>query len=100
MRYEELLFCRWQRRFLRHARSTTEISLLLLLIEHDGEIAVATCKIIILRIAFKGIGDFSVMLDQQQKFLYFFFSNYPRDLSEQGVAEEEVEKFLLLIEHD
>src|SRR5256885_1433775 len=26
------------------------------------------------------------MLDQQKQFLYFFFSNYPADLSEQGVA--------------
>src|SRR5437879_4309156 len=33
-----------------------EVEKFLLLIEHDGEIAVATCKIIILRIAFKGVG--------------------------------------------
>lgn len=33
-----------------------------------------------------GNGDFSVMLDARKQFLYFFFSNYPKDVPEQGVA--------------
>src|SRR5438093_12994510 len=33
-----------------------------------------------------GNGDFSVMLDAREEFLYFFFSNYPSDAAEQGVA--------------
>ena len=33
-----------------------------------------------------GNGDFSIMLDAKKEFLYFFFSNYPNDVSEQGVA--------------
>ncbi len=33
-----------------------------------------------------GNGDFSVMLDARTQFLYFFFSNYPKDVPEQGVA--------------
>lgn len=33
-----------------------------------------------------GNGDFSVMLDANQQFLYFFFSNYPSVIAEQGVA--------------
>lgn len=33
-----------------------------------------------------GNGDFSVMLDGRKQFLYFLFSNYPKDIPEQGVA--------------
>ncbi|MBI3851985.1 MAG: hypothetical protein HY298_17140 [Verrucomicrobia bacterium] len=33
-----------------------------------------------------GNGDFSVMLDAKKEFLYFFFSNYPKNVPEQGVA--------------
>jgi hypothetical protein len=33
-----------------------------------------------------GHGDFSVMLDAEKQFLYFFFGNYAGDVSEQGVA--------------
>jgi hypothetical protein len=33
-----------------------------------------------------GNGDFSVMLDQEEKYLYFFFGTYAGDLSEQGVS--------------
>lgn len=33
-----------------------------------------------------GNGDFSVMLDARKEFLYFFFSNYPNNIAEQGVA--------------
>jgi len=33
-----------------------------------------------------GNGDFSVMLDAKQEFLYFFFSTYPSIVAEQGVA--------------
>jgi hypothetical protein len=33
-----------------------------------------------------GVGDFSVMLDQSERDLHFFFSSYHRDLLHQGVA--------------
>lgn len=33
-----------------------------------------------------GNGDFSVLLDAEGQYLYFFFSNYPAKISEQGVA--------------
>lgn len=33
-----------------------------------------------------GHGDFSVMLDPQQKYLYVFYGNYAGDVAEQGVA--------------
>jgi hypothetical protein len=33
-----------------------------------------------------GNGDFSIMLDRQQEFLYFFISTYAGDVPEQGVA--------------
>jgi len=33
-----------------------------------------------------GNGDFSVMLDQGEEFLYFFLSSYPPETAEQGVA--------------
>ncbi len=33
-----------------------------------------------------GNGDFSVMLDAKQEYLYFIFSSYPNILAEQGVA--------------
>lgn len=33
-----------------------------------------------------GVGDFCVMLDPRQEYLYFFFSNYAGPVSEQGVA--------------
>ena len=33
-----------------------------------------------------GNGDFSVMLDVEQQYLYFFFSTYPSIVTEQGVA--------------
>jgi len=33
-----------------------------------------------------GNGDFSVMLDGRRQFLYFLFSNYHKDIPEQGVA--------------
>lgn len=33
-----------------------------------------------------GVGDFSVLPDRNNRFLYFFFTNYDRDESQQGIA--------------
>jgi hypothetical protein len=38
-----------------------------------------------------GHGDFSVMLDDQQKYLYFYLSNYTGAVNEQGVAVARME---------
>lgn len=38
-----------------------------------------------------GHGDFSVMLDPEQKYLHFFYGNYAGDVSEQGVAVARME---------
>lgn len=33
-----------------------------------------------------GVGDFSVTLDQDRQFFYFYFTNYPADFAQQGIA--------------